>query len=86
MVFAAMSQAIRAYLDERSLPNRLAPLGKPLLVLFGAQDRRWRPSSAADYHAVPGASVELLAGIGHSPNVEDPARTAARLLAFHAQL
>ncbi|HEY4457263.1 MAG TPA: alpha/beta fold hydrolase [Pseudonocardiaceae bacterium] len=82
MAFAAMSQAIRAYLDERSLPNRLAPLGKPLLVLFGAEDRRWRPSSAADYHAVPGARVELLPGVGHSPNIEDPARTAALLLAF----
>jgi pimeloyl-ACP methyl ester carboxylesterase len=81
-VFAATSQAIRAYLDERSLPERLAPLGKPLLVLFGEEDQRWRPSSAADYKAVPGATVTMLPGIGHSPNLEDPPRTAAPLLAF----
>ncbi|AXB43328.1 alpha/beta fold hydrolase [Amycolatopsis albispora] len=78
--FAETSRAVRAYLDERSLPDRLAPLGKPLLVLFGEEDRRWRPSSAADYRAVPGATIRLLPGCGHSPNIEDPARTAAHLL------
>jgi len=81
-VFGAISQAIRAYLDEQSLPQRLAPLGKPLLVIFGEEDQRWRPSSAGDYHAVPGATVEMLPGVGHSPNLEDPPRTAVRLLAF----
>ncbi|MFI5563241.1 alpha/beta fold hydrolase [Amycolatopsis japonica] len=83
-VFGAISQAIRAYLDERTLPQRLAPLGKPLLVLFGEEDRRWRPSSAGDYRAVPGAAVEMLPGVGHSPNLEDPPRTARHLLAFTA--
>lgn len=83
-VFAATSVSIRAYLDERSLPERLAPSGKPLLVIFGEEDRRWRPASAADYRAVPGATVELLPGIGHSPNLEDPSRTAVPLLAFTA--
>lgn len=84
-VFAATSQATRAYLDERALPQRLAPLGKPLLVIVGQDDSRWRPSSAAEYRAVPGATVELLAGVGHSPNLEDPPRTAGHLLAFAAQ-
>ncbi|WP_328611147.1 alpha/beta fold hydrolase [Amycolatopsis sp. NBC_00345] len=82
--FAATSQAGRAYLEERVLPERLAALGKPLLVIFGEDDRRWRSSSAAEYRAVPGAEVELLPGSGHSPNVEDPSRTAALLLAFSA--
>ncbi|GAA4912623.1 alpha/beta fold hydrolase [Streptomonospora salina] len=84
-VFAATSQAVRAYLDERSLPERLALLGKPLLVLFGEEDRRWRPASADDYRAVPGAAVTMLPDLGHSPNVEDPPRTAAPLLAFTAK-
>ena len=83
-VFGAISQAIRDYLDERSIPRRLAPLGKPLLVLFGEEDRRWRSSSAGDYRAVPGATVEMLPGVGHSPNLEDPPRTAVPLLAFTA--
>lgn len=80
--FGAISQAIRSFLGERSLPARLAPLGKPLLVLFGAEDRRWNPASAADYRAVPGTKVRTLPGLGHSPNLEDPPRTAELLLAF----
>jgi pimeloyl-ACP methyl ester carboxylesterase len=75
-------QASRDYLEERPLPDRLAPLGQPLLVIFGAEDRRWRPSSAADYRAVPGTRIEILPGLGHTPILEDPPRTAATLLAF----
>ena len=77
-------QASRDYLQEQALPDRLAPLGKPLLVIFGEEDRRWRSSAAADYRAVPGASVEMLPGLGHTPILEDPARTASCLLAFTA--
>lgn len=84
-VFAATSQAVRAYLDEQALPERLAALGKPLLVIFGEDDRRWRPSSADDYRAVPGATIEMLPGVGHSPNLEDPPRAAAPILAFAAK-
>ena len=83
-VFAATSQAVRAYLEEQALPERLATLGKPLLVIFGEDDRRWRSSSATEYRAVPGATVEMLPGVGHSPNLEDPPRTAVPLLAFTA--
>jgi pimeloyl-ACP methyl ester carboxylesterase len=85
-VFAATSAAIRAYVEERALPERLAPLGKPQLILFGDEDQRWRPSSADDYRTVPGAVIEMLPGLGHSPNIEDPARTAESLLAFTARL
>ncbi|MFI6149661.1 alpha/beta fold hydrolase [Streptomyces sp. NPDC051109] len=77
-------EATRSYLRQRPLPDRLAALGKPLLVLFGEDDRRWRSSSAADYRAVAGAEVELLPGLGHSPLLEDPRRTATALLAFTA--
>ncbi|WP_018549268.1 alpha/beta fold hydrolase [Streptomyces sp. LaPpAH-108] len=78
----ATMQATRDYLEQQALPDRLTALGKPLLVLFGEDDRRWRSSSAANYRAVPGAKVELLPGLGHSPILEDPPRTATPLLAF----
>jgi pimeloyl-ACP methyl ester carboxylesterase len=77
-------QATRDYLERQALPGRLTPLGKPLLVIFGDDDRRWRSSSAGDYRTVPGAKVELLPGLGHSPILEDPPRTATSLLAFTA--
>jgi pimeloyl-ACP methyl ester carboxylesterase len=73
-----------AYLRQHALPDRLTALGKPLLVIFGEEDRRWRSSSPCEYRTVPGASVELLPGLGHSPMLEDPPRTAAPLLAFSA--
>ncbi|HEU5157179.1 MAG TPA: alpha/beta fold hydrolase [Streptosporangiaceae bacterium] len=78
----AASHASDDYLKQRPLPERLAPLAKPLLVIFGEQDRRWRSSSAASYRALAGAKVELLPGVGHSPMLEDPPRTAALLLTF----
>jgi len=78
------TQASRDYVKEQSLPDRLALLGKPLLVIFGREDRRWRSSAAADYRAVPGAIVDLLPGLGHTPILEDPVRTAFPLLAFIA--
>ncbi|MFB8003606.1 alpha/beta fold hydrolase [Nocardia sp. NPDC056000] len=82
VVFAAASQANLAYIDERSLPERLAPLGKPLLVIFGEDDSRFDPAFTVEYQVVPDTTVALLPGVGHSPNLEDPARTAAALLAF----
>jgi pimeloyl-ACP methyl ester carboxylesterase len=78
------TQSSRDYVKEQALPDRLAPLGKPLLVIFGEEDRRWRSSSAADYRTVPGARIEMLPGLGHTPILEDPARTASCLLAFTA--
>ncbi|MBT2233703.1 alpha/beta fold hydrolase [Nonomuraea sp. NEAU-A123] len=80
----ATMQGTRHYLEQQALPDRLTALGKPLLVIFGEDDRRWRSSSAADYRTVPGANVELLPGLGHSPILEDPPRIATPLLAFAA--
>jgi pimeloyl-ACP methyl ester carboxylesterase len=82
--FTATAQAADDYLQQRPLPDRLATLGTPLLVIFGSEDRRWRSSSAADYRAVPGAQIEMLPGVGHSPLLEEPPRTAGLLLAFAA--
>ncbi|NSC25537.1 alpha/beta fold hydrolase [Streptomyces albus subsp. chlorinus] len=85
MSYHAVTSALRAstaYLSRRTLPDRLRTLGKPLQVIFGDQDRRWRPSSAADYRVVPGARVEVLPGAGHTPILEEPRRTAELLLAF----
>ncbi len=70
------------YLGQRSLPDRLTGLGIPLLVIFGADDQRWRSSLASAYQDVPGARVELLPGVGHSPMLEDPQTTGNLLLDF----
>lgn len=87
MAFHAFTSAMQAslgYLGQQPVPDRLANLGKPLQVIYGQLDGRWRPSSFADYGAVPGARLDPLPGVGHTPILEAPAPTAALLLSFTA--
>jgi pimeloyl-ACP methyl ester carboxylesterase len=82
---AATARGSLDYIGQRSLPDRLAELGVPVLVIFGTDDRRWRASpAAAAYRAVPGTRVELLPGVGHTPMLEDPQTTERLLLDFAA--
>jgi pimeloyl-ACP methyl ester carboxylesterase len=81
---AATSRASDDYLKQQTLPGRLAALGLPVLVIVGADDKRWRSASAAAYRAVPGARLELLPGVGHTPMMEDPQTTSILLLDFAA--
>ena len=81
---AATSRASDDYLKQQTLPGRLAALGLPVLVIVGADDKRWRSASAAAYRAVPGARLELLPGVGHTPMIEDPQTTSTLLLDFAA--
>jgi pimeloyl-ACP methyl ester carboxylesterase len=71
-------------LRQRSIPDRLAGMGLPVLVIFGTDDRRWSSSSADAYSTVPGARVELLPGVGHTRMLEDPQATGKLLLDFAA--
>lgn len=73
-----------AYIEERSVPERLAVLDVPVLVIFGAADPRWEPASAHEYDMVPNARVELLPGVGHVPMFEEPEATGKLLLGFAA--
>jgi pimeloyl-ACP methyl ester carboxylesterase len=82
--FKAVLECNGAYIAERSVPERLTPLGVPVLVIFGAADRRWNPASARQYHAVPDARVEMLPGVGHTPMFEAPEATGKLLLDFAA--
>ncbi|MHA7987160.1 alpha/beta fold hydrolase [Rathayibacter sp. CAU 1779] len=84
--FVGTDRAARGYLAERDLPSRLAPLGLPLLVIFGDADKRWNPSAASAYLAAPGARLELLPGVGHTPMLEDTAQTARLLGQFLARV
>ena len=74
-----------AFLDEQPLDRRMRAVAKPLMVLMGAEEQIVNdPQRALDQYAkaVPSAETHLIAGSGHSPNVEKPAQTAALILAF----
>ena len=67
------------FLDEESLDKRMAAAGQPLMVLMGAEEQIVTdPQRALDQYksSVPDAQTHLIAGAGHSPNVERPALTA----------
>lgn len=73
------------YVDEIPLDRRLAATGKPLLVLMGAEEQIVNdPQRALRQYAssVPSARTELVAGAGHSPNVERPGLTTKLVLEF----
>jgi pimeloyl-ACP methyl ester carboxylesterase len=74
-----------SYTKEESLAQRMKETGKPLLVIMGAEEQIVEDPAArlAEYRdIVPGAQTKLIAGAGHSPNVEKPAQTAALVLGF----
>lgn len=77
----AILAANGAYIAQRTVPDRLARLGKPVLVIFGDSDPRWDPSSARMYDVVPQCAVEYLPGVGHLAMLEDPAGLARLVLA-----
>jgi pimeloyl-ACP methyl ester carboxylesterase len=77
-----------AYTKEASLDQRMRETGKPLLVMMGAEEQIVQEPAArlAEYRrTVPGAQTKLIAGSGHSPNVEKPAETAGLVLRFDRQ-
>ncbi|KPC76183.1 hydrolase [Streptomyces sp. NRRL WC-3753] len=82
--FRTVLRGNTAYLAERGVPERLAALAVPVLVVFGASDPRWEPSSAHRYEAVPHARLEILPGVGHLPPLEAPEATAGLLLGLDA--
>ncbi|MGV9541514.1 alpha/beta fold hydrolase [Nocardia beijingensis] len=87
MPYSTFREVLRrnsAYVTERNVPERLAALDVPVLVIFGAADPRYEPSCAHRYQAVAGARVEMLPGVGHLPMLEAPETTSELLLGFTA--
>jgi pimeloyl-ACP methyl ester carboxylesterase len=83
--FISVLRENEAYIAERSIPERLVDLDVPVLVVFGAADPRWDPSSARDYEIVPGARIEMLPGVGHVAMLEAPEALSRALVDFAAR-
>lgn len=75
--------ANRSFTDESPLDDRIESSFVPLLAIFGAEDQIFNArTSLSAYAALEGAQTELIEGVGHSPMVEAPERTAELLEAF----
>ncbi len=78
-------EALDDYASEESLADRIAATKKPLLVIMGAEDQIIEdPNAAAAAYqkAVPLAFTNVIEGVGHSPNVEEPNLTSELVLGF----
>jgi len=90
MTFSAYDDSASGFDDytkEEPLDRRMAETGKPLMVIMGAEEQIINEPAKrlAEYRAtIPGTETKLIAGAGHSPNVEKPAQTAALVLGFAA--
>ena len=70
------------YRDERSLDRRLRRLRKPLLAIWGPQDRIAPVAGLEEFGNVRGAELVEVDGAGHTPMVERPRATLRALRAF----
>jgi pimeloyl-ACP methyl ester carboxylesterase len=78
-------EALDDYTSEESLADRIAATHKPLLVIMGAEDQIIEDpngAAAAYQRAVPSAFTNVIQGVGHSPNVEEPNLTSELVLGF----
>jgi pimeloyl-ACP methyl ester carboxylesterase len=81
--FAQEQAAAPPFDTAEPLQQRLAALGKPVLVIFGTRDQIVAEADTlALYRTVPGATVRTVPGVGHSPQVEAPQQTASLILAL----
>ena len=73
-----------SYRDDGPLDERLADTGLPVLVVYGREDTIVVPpdEAADEFRDIPGARVAMLSGVGHTPQVEAPRRTAALIHDF----
>ncbi|HEY1284818.1 MAG TPA: alpha/beta fold hydrolase [Solirubrobacterales bacterium] len=86
--YSGSHEAFESYTDEEALPQRAAATGRPVMVMMGAEEQIADDPVAvlnAYRDAIPGVQTHLIAGAGHSPNVERPARVTALVLAFDRQ-
>jgi pimeloyl-ACP methyl ester carboxylesterase len=67
------------YNEAKPVYERLAALGKPLLVIQGQEDELVDPESARKYQ---NANIVFFPATGHSPMVERPDETARLMRAF----
>jgi pimeloyl-ACP methyl ester carboxylesterase len=73
------------YREAEPVDERLADENVPLTVVYGRRERVVDPEAADEFRDIPGARIVLLEGVGHSPQLERPGRTARLILDFASQ-
>lgn len=89
MTYTAFDRApdeFEAFLEAGDIPSRLRAALVPVSVVYGEDDSLVDPEAAAEvWKGLPAAEQTTIAGVGHSPPVEAPERTADLILRFAAE-
>ena len=80
--YADSLEEFHRFLDIAPLNMRAARLRMPILVIWGTRDQLVKVQALNDYRSLPGASIELVAGAGHSAMIERPSQTAQLILGW----
>jgi pimeloyl-ACP methyl ester carboxylesterase len=77
--------AVDDYREEEPLDGRITSAAVPLLVVLGEEDQVVdTPVAEEAWSTVPGAQIEVLEGVGHTPQVEAPEEAAELIVGFAA--
>ena len=79
---AALVAKSRMLIETPDQRDSLGNVPTPTLVMTGSLDDGWPVDVQTEFAAAVGAEHVVLDGLGHSPAVEEPARTARDLVAF----
>ncbi len=83
--FKETQQALTDYRDEEPLDTRITSAAVPLMVVLGEEDQVVdTPVAEEEWSDVPGVETEILPGVGHTPQVEAPDRSARLIEGFAA--
>ena len=75
----------REFFEDLSAADRRRRSRKPLLVIFGREDKIVEPKAAYRWK-IRRSRVKTMRGVGHSPHWERPARTSRLILRFARQV
>jgi 3-oxoadipate enol-lactonase len=68
--------------SRKSLLGELHRVSVPALVICGENDEPFIEASQKMHAAIPGSRLEMIAGAGHSPQIETPAAFNALIVDF----
>jgi pimeloyl-ACP methyl ester carboxylesterase len=80
-----MRMCFKPYMYDSALPEMLAKIRVPTLIVWGQDDRIVPVECATLFHqAIPGARLEILDRCGHFAHLDQPEKLAATLQTFFA--
>jgi pimeloyl-ACP methyl ester carboxylesterase len=84
--FKETQEELTDYRDDEPLDARMTAAAVPVLVILGEEDQIVDTDAAEEeWSDVPGVRIEVLPGIGHTPQVEAPEESAELIEEFAAR-